>query len=66
MIRLLLGTFIVSGAFFADIQEVGQYTGGRREPEIHVPTLPQRAELARLDAELKQATESGEAGKLNL
>lgn len=56
--------FYSFGAFFADIQEVGQYTGGRREPEIHVPTLPQRAELARLDAELKQATESGEAGKI--
>ena len=56
--------FYSFGAFFADIQEVGQYTGGRREPEIHVPTLPQRAELARLDAELKQATESGEVGKI--
>ena len=56
--------FYSFGAFFADIQEVGQYTGGRREPEIHVPTLPQRAELARLDAELKQATESGEAGRI--
>ena len=56
--------FYSFGAFFADIQEVGQYTGGRREPEIHVPTLPQRAELARLDAELKQATASGEAAKI--
>lgn len=56
--------FYSFGAFFADIQEVGQYTGGRREPEIQVPTLPQRAELARLDAELKQATESGEAAKI--
>ncbi len=57
--------FYSFGAFFADIQEVGQYTGGRREPEIRVPTLPQRAELARLEVELKQATESGDQAKID-
>ena len=58
------GDFYSFGAFFADIQEVGQYTGGRREPEIRVPTLPQRAELARLESEIQQATLDNETEQL--
>ncbi|MEC9094986.1 MAG: DUF1549 and DUF1553 domain-containing protein, partial [Planctomycetota bacterium] len=47
--------FYSFGAFFSDIQEVGQYRGGNREPEIRVATLPQRRELIQLEAEILKA-----------
>ncbi len=56
--------FYSFGAFFADIQEVGKYGGGRRDPEIRVATLPQRAELERIEIELEKAQVAGDQAKI--
>ena len=57
--------FYSFGAFFADIQEVGQYRGGNREPEIRVATLPQRREIAALKLEIQKAMEATDQVKVD-
>ncbi|MCH2369087.1 MAG: PSD1 and planctomycete cytochrome C domain-containing protein [Pirellulales bacterium] len=57
--------FYSFGAFFADIKEVGQYRGGNRDPEIRVPTLPQRQELRRIDLEIQKAIDGQEQIRVN-
>ena len=48
--------FYSLGAFFADIQERGVYSGGgRHDPELALPTLAQTAELNRIADDLSQA-----------
>ncbi|WP_010584909.1 PSD1 and planctomycete cytochrome C domain-containing protein [Schlesneria paludicola] len=50
------------GAFFADIQERGVYSGGgRRDPELSLPTKEQADELNRLKEELENAKERRQA-----
>ncbi|MFM8931404.1 MAG: DUF1549 domain-containing protein, partial [Gemmataceae bacterium] len=50
-------------AFFADIREVGLYSGDNWGPKMAVPDSNQRAELARLEAKIK-TLEDGLKGKL--
>ena len=57
--------FYSFGAFFADIKEVGQYRGGNRDPEIRVPTLPQRQELRRIELEIQKAIDDQEQVRVN-
>ena len=48
--------FYSLAAFFADVEEIGKYGGGRRDPELMVPDRNQAAELAHLDAERQRLT----------
>lgn len=54
-------------AFFADIKEIGKYGGGgRREPELLVPSREQAIQLAQLEKQIAQkTTELSKLGEKN-